>query len=146
MLTASIVRITFREATKLLHFAGKPLTDSRSTFIELGTRHHTVAVLLRRTLPLTFTRLRSSMADSGGDQPVAEAGGASGVGAGAGGEGPAGAGAGPGGEPVVKSAKQLKKDAKKKEKMEKFQQKQAKMAAAAAGQQKQNNSGSEARL
>lgn len=139
MLTASIVRITFREATKLLHFAGKPLTDSRSTFIELGTRHHTVAVLLRRTLPLTFTRLRSSMADSGGDQPVAEAGGARG-------EGPAGAGAGPGGEPVVKSAKQLKKDAKKKEKMEKFQQKQAKMAAAAAGQQKQNNSGSEARL
>lgn len=67
------------------------------------------------------------MADSGtssGDQPVAE--------------GPGGAG----GEPVVKSAKQLKKDAKKKEKMEKFQQKQAKMA---AGQQKQNNSGSEAR-
>ena len=47
------------------------------------------------------------------------------------------------GEPVVKSAKQLKKDAKKKEKMEKFQQKQAKMA----GQQKQtNNSGSEARM
>ena len=32
------------------------------------------------------------------------------------------------GEPVVKSAKQLKKDVKNKEKMEKFQQKQAKMA------------------
>ena len=46
------------------------------------------------------------------------------------------------GEQIVKSAKQLKKDAKKKEKLEKFQQKQAKMA----GQQKQNNnSGAEAR-
>ena len=44
------------------------------------------------------------------------------------------------GEPVVKSAKQLKKDAKKKEKMEKFQQKQAKMAG-----QKGNNSGAEVR-
>ena len=66
------------------------------------------------------------MADSGEQStPVAE---------GAQGEG--------GAEPVVKSAKQLKKDAKKKEKMEKFQQKQAKMA---AGQQKQSNSGSEAR-
>ena len=141
MLRANIVRTTFREATKLLHFARKPLTESESTFIELGTRHHTVATLIRRTVPLTCTRFRSSMADSG-DQPVAEAGGASGAGAGA-----AGAGAGAGaGEPVVKSAKQLKKDAKKKEKMEKFQQKQAKMAAAAAGQQKQNNSGSEARL
>ena len=140
MLRANIVRTTFREATKLLHFARKPLTNSESTFVELGTRHHTVATLIRRTVPLTqCTRFRSSMADSG-DQPVAEAGGASGAGAGA-----AGAGAGAG-EPVVKSAKQLKKDAKKKEKMEKFQQKQAKMAAAAAGQQKQNNSGSEARL
>jgi hypothetical protein len=136
MLTASLARITFREASKLLHFARKPLTASRSTFIELGTRHHTVAVLFQRTLALTCTRLRSSMADSG-DQ--AAAGGASG--ADAGGEGAPGGS----GEPVVKSAKQLKKDAKKKEKMEKFQQKQAKMAAAAAGQQKQNNSGSEAR-
>ena len=61
------------------------------------------------------------MADSGAEQGVAVAA--------SGGEG----------EPVVKSAKQLKKDAKKKEK---FQRKQAKMA----GQQKQNNnSGSEAR-
>lgn len=123
MLTASRVRITFREASKLLPLARKPLIEFRST-LERGI--HTS--LLQRALGLSCTRF-SSMADSG-EQSTPVAGGAGGTG----GEG--------GAEPVVKSAKQLKKDAKKKEKMEKFQQKQAKMA---AGQQKQNNSGSEAR-
>ena len=76
---------------------------------------------------LNYSKNYSSMADCGEQTPVPgakaeeEGGGAS------------------EGQPVVKSAKQLKKDAKKKEKMEKFQQKQAKMA----GQQ--SNSGSEVR-
>ena len=65
-----------------------------------------------------LSRRGSNMADNGEKTAVAE-------------------GKAEGGEAVVKTAKQLKKDAKKKEKMEKFQQKQAKMA----GQQ--NNSGSE---
>ena len=121
MLTASRARITFKEAIKLLLFARKPSIHSKAT-LQAETS------LLQRTLVLNCTRF-SSMADSGEQNTPVEAGGAGG----AGGEG----------EPVVKSAKQLKKDAKKKEKLEKFQQKQAKMA---AGQQKQNNSGSEARL
>ena len=115
MLTGIRAGISF---TKLLPLArrrsfvesGKPL-PSIATFISSRPADDVRVYLTKATRLLR--RSGSGMADSGEQTPVA------------------------GGEPVVKTAKQLKKDAKKKEKMEKFQQKQAKMA----GQQ--NNSGSE---
>ena len=127
MLTVSRARIIPREATKLVQFARKASRHLRFTL--LPEVHRTSRLQERTVLNRTTCRL-SSMADSG-EKSTPIAGGAGG-----------GAEASGGGEPVVKSAKQLKKDAKKKEKLEKFQQKQAKMA---AGQQKQNNSGSEVR-
>ena len=116
MLTARWARITFRQTNRLILLTRQPLIDFRSSLVarKVPISHQ------KRTQELKRCAF-SSMADSGEQNtPGAAAG---------------------GGEPVVKSAKQLKKDAKKKEKLEKFQQKQAKMA----GQQKQDNSGTEAR-
>ena len=121
MLAATRTCIAIRQANKLLVLSRQPLIIPRTPLT--GPR-------IRQTSCLSVTRTRhylrfSSMADCGGESSAA----------------PMVAGGGEG-EQIVKSAKQLKKDAKKKEKLEKFQQKQAKMA----GQQKQNNnSGAEAR-